>query len=62
MITVKKGLLIDIKKFKKEKWVSNIDDHYERNEILGQGQYGKVYRATKKATDTKCAFKVMSKQ
>ena len=50
-----------MKNFKYLKYVDNIEEEFDLGRLLGKGQFGKVYAATRKATKTECAIKIVSK-
>ena len=52
---------LNMRDYKRFKYVSNIHDKYEMGEVLGQGAFGKVLRCTHKDSGSRFAIKVMEK-
>lgn len=52
---------LNMRDFKRFKYVHNIQEKYTLGEVLGQGAFGKVVRCTHKDSGTEFAIKVMEK-
>lgn len=53
---------LNMKDFKRFKYVSNISEKYKMGTVLGQGAFGKVLRCTHRDSGTEFAIKVMEKK
>ena len=50
-----------LKKFKKYKYVENIEEYFEIESVLGSGSFGDVFLATHQKLQIECAVKKINK-